>query len=261
MVEKQYRVVAKRKLTVESNTTVKKVVVKKKKDYIVMIDPGHGDHNNENSMIDPGATYPIKSMLDKVKKMIAKKEFACLEKDIAVNIGKVVKKELDSLEICTYLTRDADIGNGSLEKIKWRVDKAVSNKCTLFVSIHTNSVDDKNKNGFVVIYRSNAGKVLAQELVATQKIISINGNGLNMRINLGVLNGFERRVTNGVGVLIEVGYISNEAEAKIMVNMYNDIGKQIASGINNYIEKQKESDKKHEEEDKMKAGTQKGIVK
>jgi N-acetylmuramoyl-L-alanine amidase len=187
----------------------------KKSKLKVAIDPGHGIDGNNNPKIDPGAIG------NNTK-----------EKDLTLNISEAVNRYLISFDIGTLMIRKGDLkvtGNS----LQYRVDKAKKGKSDIFVSIHINSAANKNASGFTVLYKNNGSnsvynKRLAESIASTQTVMSLRGNGINVRNGLRVLNGFS---STGTAVLIEVGFISNSNDVNKMSNQADRIGKQIATGI------------------------------
>ena len=93
---------------------------KKTSDYVVVIDPGHG--GKDHGAIDNNAR----------------------EKDInlavAKRLGELIEKKLKNTDV--VFTREDD----TFVSLQGRADIANKAKGNLFISIHTNSVDAKNKN-------------------------------------------------------------------------------------------------------------------
>ena len=89
-------------------------------DFTVVLDPGHGGH--DHGAIDNNAK----------------------EKDInlsvALKVGELLKKKMKDTKV--VFTRDDD----TFVSLQGRAEIANKSKADLFVSIHTNSVDAKNKN-------------------------------------------------------------------------------------------------------------------
>ena len=90
------------------------------KDFVVVLDAGHG--GKDHGAIDNGVK----------------------EKDInlavALRLGELIKKKLKNTKV--VYTRDDD----TFVSLQGRADIANKAKGDLFISIHTNSVDAKNKN-------------------------------------------------------------------------------------------------------------------
>ena len=178
----------------------------------VAIDPGHGDHHNKNSQVDPGAVNGE----DK-------------EKDFVLNISKAVKKELKAKGYIVTMTRTGDVENAGT-KLQWRIDKASGTD--IFVSIHINSFGKATANGFQVCYKTGDtnSKSLAQSIQNQNTLFT--SRGIKPRSNLYVLNKY-----SGTAVLVEAGFISNTNDLKILKNNTSKIGKQIATGIINFTTK------------------------
>jgi N-acetylmuramoyl-L-alanine amidase len=190
----------------------------------VAIDPGHGDQHSGNKQIDPGA--------------VSDKDY---EKDLALKIALEIRNRLLERNVNTLMTREDDIVVEG-KRIKWRLEKAHKDSCDIFVSIHLNSSTNKQANGFVVLYLENdeMSKELAEEIVKTQTVMDIRGNGLEKRPNtgptrVGVLCDFKGEAS----VLVEVGFISNQEDLELMKTKYKDIGVEIADGICEYLKKEK----------------------
>ena len=180
---------------------------KKKK---IAVDPGHGDHHNKNSQVDPGAVHGDD-----------------YEKDIVLNISNAVTEKLEEEGYTVNQTRDGDVEDAG-EKLEWRIDNADDSE--IFVSIHTNAVESELANGFQVCYKSgdDDSKNLAQSIQDENSLFK--DRGVKERSNLYVLNNFE-----GTSVLVEAGFISNESDLNILKTKSTEIGQQIATGIINYL--------------------------
>jgi len=179
----------------------------------IAIDPGHGDHNDKNSQVDPGAVNSTD-----------------YEKDITLNISNAVKKELEAKGYIIVMTRTGDVENAGT-KLQWRIDKAAGT--SIFVSIHINSAGtETNASGFQVCYKlTDANSKSLAQFIQDQNTL-FTDRGINGRNNLYVLNKY-----TGTAVLVEVGFISNASDLNIMKGNAPEIGKQIATGIINYLKK------------------------
>ncbi|MCE1190375.1 MAG: N-acetylmuramoyl-L-alanine amidase [Ignavibacteria bacterium] len=198
-----------RKTADNDNTQQQSTTTEKKK---VAIDPGHGDKNNKNKQVDPGALYGTD-----------------YEKNIVVNIANVVNKILAEKGYSVTMTRTADKVNAGT-KFKWRIDAA--DGTDIFVGIHVNSSESKSAKGFPVCYRkgNDASKSLAESILEQKTLLT--DKGLSARIGLYVLNQY-----SGTAVLVEAGFISNANDLKIMNTNSSQIGTEIGTGIINYLEK------------------------
>jgi N-acetylmuramoyl-L-alanine amidase len=184
----------------------------------VMIDPGHGDKFTGAKQIDPGAGSE-----------------SPYEKDITLNIGKAVDKYLDEFGISADMTRTGDKTDAG-KRIAWRIKAANDSYADIFVSIHADAAGP-SATGFHVIYQdgntnSEESKLLAKYIASSQKVMNIRGTGVDKDVrNLGVLREFKGRAT----VLVETGYITNTNDNIRLVTKADQIGKQIATGIYQFV--------------------------
>merc|ERR1711991_798324 len=96
-------------------------------------------------------------------------------------------------------------------------------------SIHLNSNANSSANGFEVYYKpgDNSSKSLAQSI--QDKNTLLRSRGIKSA-NYKVLRNF-----GGTAVLVEVGFISNANDLRIIKANIDKIGTQIASGIIGYL--------------------------
>jgi N-acetylmuramoyl-L-alanine amidase len=172
----------------------------------ITLDPGHGDKNDKNSVVDPGAVNGTD-----------------YEKDIALNISNAIRTALTAKGYAITMTRTGDNNNAG-EKLKWRIDAAAGTD--IFVSIHVNSSDNKTAKGFSACYKNGneESKKLAQAI--QDKNTLFDSRGISERSDLYVLNQF-----SGISVLVEAGFISNADDLAIMKTKAEQIGNEIAAGI------------------------------
>jgi N-acetylmuramoyl-L-alanine amidase len=114
------------------------------RDYLVIVDPGHGGK-------DPGAVSPDKSVT---------------EKEITLEIAKRFKKGLTDKEprISVKLTRDEDVHIPLTE----RTEIANELKADLFISIHCNSATDTSSRGIETYYLDKATSPKALKTAAKE---------------------------------------------------------------------------------------------
>ena len=123
----------------------------------VAIDPGHGDKNDKNTVVDPGAVNG-----------------SDYEKDIALLIAKGAQNVLTKKGHAVVMTRSADVVDAGT-KLEWRIDAAAG--CDLFVSIHNNASDARSAHGFSVCYKKGdaESKSLAQTIQDANTLFSSRG--------------------------------------------------------------------------------------
>ena len=215
-----------------------------KNKHLIVLDPGHGGK-------DPGA------MRESV-----------IEKKIVLAVGKYLRDEL-SKDFNVIMTRDSDF----FVTLSERPEIANKKNAALFVSIHANASDNKSANGVEVFYFSKKSSPYAERIAnfensigekygeSSDKIVQISGElaykknqensirlaksiagniaeGLNLRnggvhgANFAVLRGF-----NGTGILIELGFVSNSYDSKILMDEESRqaMAEEIAKSIKNYL--------------------------
>lgn len=176
---------------------------------VVCIDAGHGGS-------DVGAVY---------------EDDKRYEKDDNLKIAKAVRKELKKQNIKVVMTRDAD-KTLSLED---RCKKANSKKVDLFVSIHRNS-SETSGNGIEIWVN---GKDNKEDLSLADNILD-KLDKTEIQSNRGVKTGtiessttdyYVNKNTKMPSCLIELGFISNEKDNKLLDENINEYAKAIADGI------------------------------
>lgn len=178
-------------LMVESrdNQIVMKVVKPSDKyEKIVVIDAGHGDH-------DSGTTYQ-----------------GLKEKDLNLSISQAVVKELErDPSIKVYATREDD----TFLKLMERSDFSNQIEPDLFISIHINSVDGNTAaSGTETYYTQKAdvrNKTFAT-IVQNALVKEFGTKNRGVKANTFVVT----RYTQAPAILIEIGFLTNEADRKMM---------------------------------------------
>lgn len=183
---------------------------------LIMLDAGHGG-------TDPGALGKLDGK-------------TINEKDLTLSITYKVKAILDSNGYKTAMTRTGD----TLPSLSERPQMANDKNCALFVSVHINSAEDDSANGTEVYYseenNDNDYGVTSQGfatniLEGMLKYMNSRDRGVRMA------NWAVTRRANMPAVLLEVGFISNEKELKLMCSddYQNKVARGIAEGIINTI--------------------------
>lgn len=183
---------------------------------IIMLDAGHGG-------TDPGAIGTLNGR-------------SINEKDLTLAITYKVKAILESNGYKVAMTRKGD----TLPTLAERPEMANDKDCALFVSIHINSATDEDAHGTEVFYsEENNGEeygITSQEFASKVldgmlKYLKSYDRGVRMA------NWAVTRRANMPAVLLEVGFISNEKELKLMCtdDYQNKAATGIAEGIINTI--------------------------
>ncbi len=185
--------------------------------------------------------------------------------DIALKVEKYVNKELPKLEIIQTRVDDTYLSLQERSEIGYNYE--IENKTSsLYVSIHANSAKNKEASGVEIftklenkivhlfdektpienidlfvnedLYTLNKKQYQTSFELASTILNSIVNNFLNIN-NRGIKSEdlYVLNVCRTSACLIEVGFISNEDEAKLLLdNSYRDkMAKSIATGIVKYI--------------------------
>lgn len=181
---------------------------------VIYIDPGHGG-------IDPGATYKD-----------------IYEKDINLSIALKLKKELENNGAIVYLTRYDDIdlsistNNHKKSDLNNRVRAINNSNADLFISIHLNSYGT-SWHGVQIFYDDNnsTNEILAS--IMDKNIKNLNGNRTYKKKN----NLYLLKNIKIPGILVEVGFLSNENERYLLTNSkYQEkVSKSLCNGIKEYL--------------------------
>ena len=167
---------------------------------VIVIDPGHGG-------IDPGAVG----------------YHGAVEKDIVLQVSKRLAAVLAQAGAKTVLTRsdDTDLsspGSGSLtskkiEDLSRRVEIANKCKADLYLSIHVNAFPSSVWRGAQTFYQRNQedSKRLAEAIQA--ELVRIMGNTTR---KAKAEDYFTTRNTKMAAAIIEIGFISNPEEARLL---------------------------------------------
>ena len=167
---------------------------------VIVIDPGHGG-------FDPGAQ---------------RGEFK--EKEITLAISQKLNQQLSKAGAMVILLRDSDEAlsdsnsKGSLSERKRqdlsrRVEKANAAKADLFISIHANADPSPRWRGAQTFYNQSSPEAILLAESIQQELTTSLGN-----TNRKALSGhyFIIDKTNMPAVIVEVGFLSNPEEARLL---------------------------------------------
>lgn len=192
-------------------------------DNLIYIDPGHGGD-------DKGATGVA----------------GIFEKEIVLNISFKLKNFLNKAGYNVLLTRQGDYDlapNYSLNKkrddIHNRVKLINESNCLLYVSIHANIYSSPSIYGAQTFFKEkdDASRLLSEEIQAAIKAILQN----TKREAKTISGKYLIEHSNPPGALVEVGFLSNQVEAKLLLDEYyqEKVAYAIYIGILSYLEKNK----------------------
>lgn len=174
------------------------VLAEKKPNFVVCIDPGHGDY-------DKGA----------------KGVNGVFEKDVALKVGLKVGQALEKNKIKVVYTRKDDktnLGSNELENLQKRVQISNDSKANVFVSIHCNDYDNSSVRGIELWCNEpntkdeELAKKIQSELCALNYSPRRN---IKYRSNRGI---YVLKNNKAISTLVELGYISNPQDCKFITS-------------------------------------------
>lgn len=186
----------------------------------VVIDAGHGGD-------DPGKVGINKA----------------LEKDINLEIAKLLKKYLEANDINVVMTREDDHGlydsgkpNKKVQDMKERIKIIENSNPLLTVSIHQNSFPEEYVHGAQVFYYSGSeeGKKLAEKVQIRLNQMKEADNKRQMKANNSY---YLLKKTKTPIIIVECGFLSNKEEAEKLIsqNYQKKIAWEIALGMIQYL--------------------------
>lgn len=160
------------------------------------------------------------------------KKYNISESEIVRDIGELVEHYLNEAYI-DAINIQSDNLNGENPKYPNVCKLANLSEADIFVSLHCNSVNNEKVSGTETLIYSFGGEseVLAEciqkEIVSTFNIVD---RGIKERPNLIVLKN-----TLMPAVLVEIAFISNDEDAKLLMHQKDEIARSIARGITDYF--------------------------
>lgn len=189
---------------------------------VIVIDPGHGG-------VDGGA----------------KSGAGVDEKDIVLEIAKVLRTYLESAGAVVYLTRESDVdlaGEGvrglskrKSEDIRKRLALIHDREADLFVSVHLNALASSRWSGAQTFYDTSLpeNKHLA-EMIQEEIIRNLENTD---RVPLEINGIYLLKHAEVPGALVELGFLSNEEEANLLQQKayQTKLAASVYQGILNYL--------------------------
>lgn len=176
----------------------------------VFLNPGH------HPGIDPGAVN---------------RGYCVTEADIARDVGALVGSyltaagcEVKTVQSNNLAGEDPDYTNVCLSANTWPAD--------IFVSLHCNAAAPAAQGTEVLVYDkwSTADTLAGCILHQITGSLGTVDRGVKARPGLIVLNS-----THMPAVLVEMGFITNDADCRMLINQQDELARAIARGITDYI--------------------------
>ena len=175
---------------------------------VIVLDPGHG--GSDSGAVGPGGTQ---------------------EKIVTLAVSQKLKSLLEQAGATVIMTRQTDVdvfapNDSGVEELGARTDIANNRRADIFLSIHANSFSSPTVNGGSTYYylKSNYDSLLAQSIQdAYAQATGLQDRGI-YQANFYVL-----KHTNMPASLIELAFISNPGEEKLLMN--SQFQQKMAEGI------------------------------
>ena len=182
-------------------------------DKLIVIDPGHGGHDNGCK----GGDFS--------------------EKDISLAIALKLRRELEAAGARVVMTRSTDV----FIPLETRAKMANEIGADLFLSIHNNWVPNTSVSGTMSFYHNSEPSCRALALCiynAVTGVSGLQGRGANSDRTL-YANGLSVLRNCAVpSVLCEVAFLSNPADRNRLINeeFQQKIAQALADGLRSYVE-------------------------
>jgi N-acetylmuramoyl-L-alanine amidase len=192
------------------------------KDFIIVIDPGHGGY-------DPGKVSD-----DGIK-----------EKEINLAISQKLYEFLTQMGFSVFMTRDTDISLNSENEtskkssdLQNRLSFASNSQADLYISIHQNSYSAPSVHGAQVFYyeTSSVGKSLA-EIIQAEIISQVDSS--NTRAAKGNSEYLVLKDSHCTSIIVECGFLSNSTECALLCDeeYQKSMATAIANGVCSWVER------------------------
>ena len=167
-----------------------------------------------------------------------------LEKDINLQIAKLLKEKLEAEGIAVLMTRDSDMGlynegdsNKKISDMKKRCKIIDESECMLTVSIHQNSYHEESVSGPQVFYYSGSknGEELAHKIQQSLIEVLDPPKGRTEKSNDSY---YLLKNTVCPVVIVECGFLSNWNEATLLCDSVyqKKVAEAVCRGILEFIE-------------------------
>jgi len=158
------------------------------------------------------------------------------EQDLVYEIGVRTAAILRGYGLDVRLSRptpQTQLGTSNSASLRARVEEANAWGADLFVSLHTNASEIRTASGseaFVFSASSPAYQLAEDILGALSESTGLEDRGVSVRTNLYVL-----RRTRMPATLVELGFITNAEDARLMAQRPQLFAEGVANGILNYL--------------------------
>ena len=158
---------------------------------VVVIDPGHGGW-------DPGKVGQTAK-----------------EKDVNLEIAKILKLYLETADVEVQLTREEDLALGEKKREDLGARRSLAERADVFISIHQNAFPSSGVSGAQVFYPAKSGE--SRRLAETmQQYLIQEADSQNTRQAKENNSYYLLKEQEQVAVLVECGFLSNPKEEALL---------------------------------------------
>ncbi|MBA4408931.1 MAG: N-acetylmuramoyl-L-alanine amidase [Bacteroidota bacterium] len=152
------------------------------------------------------------------------------EKELNLQIAKKLEKQLIRKGAEVFMTRNEDIDLSMIDRSLLLREANPD----LLISIHNNAASNPNVKGVSTYYRYIGFRPLS--LTVLDRLLDLELNNFG---NIGSFNFSLNGPTEYPNCLVEVAFLSNEADEKLIMdqNFQSKVAKQIRRGINDWLRK------------------------
>lgn len=161
-----------------------------------------------------------------------------LEKEVNLKIAKKLEKLLKDQGVKVIMTREDDgsIADSKVEDLKKRVSTINEEKPVIAVSIHQNSYLEESIHGAQVFYYTHSEEGEKAAKIIQEALLSVDAE--NTRSAKANDTYYMLKKTEVPVVIVECGFLSNRAEADLLVTdeYQQKLAEAVSEGILKYIE-------------------------
>ena len=235
----------------------------RRKNPVIVIDPGHGYTKGNTGAVSWIYTYKLKGddgkeVLDEKKQpkiakgnvteipqyviddptkwvLSVKEDPQRSERFLVYDVSSRLKNLLDTKGYKTLITRERGpiVGSDDGASRKQRIDLAKNNKADYFISVHADGVDGYNSSGSHVIYPSTDNSEcieLATDIFSNYDVVEVESNSPKIDVRgLQVLSQAQNTVKRKV--LVELGFVTTPKDSKALFLGVNTIAQQLYEGL------------------------------
>lgn len=154
------------------------------------------------------------------------------EAEVALKVGRLVSKYLENVGIVTVLLQSNSLNGEDEDAANPSICRTANNSgADLFISIHCNAFNRQARGTECCIYGIGGESELLAGCIQQQIVKSLGtvDRGIKTRPKLTVL-----RCTSMPAVLVEMAFIDNDDDCRLLTEKADEFARAIARGITDY---------------------------